>query len=347
MIFLCLMAFFQINCLSTEVLLPQGKSLIENRSHFRTHLLDPNQKDEIDREQLGKFIHVSISELSPVKYYDKEVYVSSQVNLTATAAVTNLDDYKNYTVKYLWQVKNEVIYTGTECRKIIYTFGSADSDTYLGLTVVVSLNDIILHVGVARQALIVRDPISLQDTIGKLFIEHYEILSVTFELNGTAPFWYCYNFCFGKNKCIPCDPNEQIMTTTLPVVNIRHWLPYIGTYQMIFSASNIVNQVSKPYTVKIKEAVRRSNVPYVPIICSALAVFILMANFALHLRQRRAPLLETANFEFEDENENEDDINLIKRLRHLLCMGFDDNGVDPATISSILSGSRLAVHKYN
>lgn len=259
-------------------------------------------------------ISVSIS-VAPYKEYQDHIYVPTGVNLSISASVA--EEYANLSLAYKWSTKSGAIAADPKLNKIQYSFKNpADSDF---IRVDVSNST---HNGSSQLDLIVKEQLVVMDPIGKLFLEHGELLHVKLQYKGSPPFRFCYKFC-QDSDFLPCDflacfPEYY---TEDNQIHIDHYLHNVGNYTLMFKIRNVMNEELKHYAIKINDTVRVRTLPFIPIISFILAIFILLIGVALHLHYRKRGYTETADFDFvrtaQEEEEWEEEQSFIQRVRYL------------------------------
>lgn len=284
-------------------------------------------------------------QLQPAHYLYGKNYLATGVNFTATAEITD-EKFKNQLIIYQWVTKNTSITTGQDKQTITYKFDKADPDTYLKVNVMIREAHA-SPTGTSTKSIVVRDPVSIAEPVDKLFIEHGEMLDVSFKFLGTGPFLYCYELYHSsyKHDCFPLRQTED------DKIRIIRYLRWVGNYTLILNVNNIASEQKKAYSVRVIETPRESTVPYVPIVCSASAVLILLIGFALHLKFRSFPIFtETADFDFtrtsRDDSAEEEELwdeeqSFIQRVKLLFLRSMSDRRNSSMTSSNYADRSRL------
>lgn len=306
--------------------------------------LNVTQKTNTDQNTKDNYnIPVNI-QFQPAHYLHDKNYIATNTNLTAKAEILD-DKFKNLTIEYQWSVKEKSIVNSTNASEIVYSFSSPDEDEFLQLHVVHNPN----ATGFIKKNLVIRDPVTVQDPQGKLFLERGELLDIKLNFTtGTKPINYCLKFCtnlqrnFGEgDECTECKPD---METTGNQVAIVEYLRNVGNYTLVLVADNVASHVAKRYLVKITDTIRPKTIPFVPIVSSILAVIIVLSGLALHMRFKKTLVTETADFDFirHDYNEDEDfwddeEYTFIQRVRYLF-FGIDRD-YDTSVSDSMLSGA--------
>lgn len=245
-------------------------------------------------------------------------YVATGAKLTGSASITD-PAFQNDSLRYIWSTKDGII-SGVDqhSHEIQHVFEHPDESNFIKVQVMDEGNQ---AEGADQFNFDVKTPVTVMDPIGKLFLEHGELLSVNLTYSGSPPFIYCYKFCSTAdlicNDCIP------FYTTQQHYIEIVHYLHNVGEYTLLFTIGNIMNQEVKRYTIKISSAIRLKTIPYAPIVSTILAVCILMTGIALHLRFRQTTFTETADFDFinNDDDDWNQELSFIQRVRYLLCNG--------------------------
>lgn len=262
--------------------------------------------------------------ISPYKSHYGTIYVASGVKINATVTIRDLTTTSNNSdVKIQWSTKDGVISTSLNSTSIEHTFQDESDNNFIRVEVIRGN-----ETGSAQVDFSVREPVNVSDPIGKLFIEHGEMLDVKLSFKGSAPFNYCYKFCIDGN-IIPCDLCFPYFETYKNELSISHYLHSVGQYTLMFDIYNIMNRETKHYTIKINDTVRDQSLPFVPIVCSILAVFILITGVSLHLHFRKTAYTETANFDFirqtQEDDDWEEELSFIQRVRYLFCGDTQDD----------------------
>lgn len=256
--------------------------------------------------------------LRPALILHDKYYVVSKAQLSATAEI-NSEKFRNSSLKYQWATKTGTLVTGTNASQINCTFDKPDDDTFLNLLVVQVGNETNNH-GTSRKNLAVRDPVAISDPIGKLFILHGELLSITLRWTGTGPFKICFRICAESFKKF-CNDCELLFETSEPEYKIDRYLRS-GNHTLLFKVDNLASASDKHYSIRVESTYRPQKVPYVPIVSSISAVLILFSGVALHLKFKKTVDMETANFEFLEIIHDEDELlegdTFWQRVCHLL-----------------------------
>lgn len=326
-VLLLVIYLFQDYCFCQTII---PTSLIDGPSEDVTSLVQI--KDTTNNIQdLSDNIPVSLVVTPLIQKYGI-TYVSTGVNLTVIAVVTN-PTLANISLLYHWSTKSGIISADLKASKIEYTFTQAEPSSFIKVDVVPVNTTAYNLTGEAQINLNVVDPVSISEPAGKLFLEHGELLDIKLQYKGTPPFDYCYKFC-GRTDILPCSVSFLSLTclsnhvTDKNEIAISHYLHSVGSYILYFRISNLMNEQTKEYTIKINDIVRHHNLPYAPIISSILAVIILLSGLALHLHFRKTAYTETANFDFIrqslEEEEWKEEQSFIERVRYLFCRGEDE-----------------------
>lgn len=253
-----------------------------------------------------------ILSISPYKSHFGTIYVPAGEKINATAVIRDLINTNNqFDVSIQWSTREGVIPTDSNLTSIEHVFQNASDDNFIRVDIKHG-ND----TGSAKIDFYVREPVNVLDPIGNLFLEHGEMLDIKLSFKGTGPFYYCYRFCMS-----PCSFCPPIYETSKNELLISHYLSSVGNYTLLLDISNVMNRETKQYTIKIYDSIRGQSLPFVPIVCSILAVFILITGVGLHLHFRKTAYTETANFDFirqtQDDEDWEEELSFIQRVRYL------------------------------
>lgn len=278
--------------------------------------------------------------LEPDVHWLGRNFVPTSVKLNATAEIMD-HHYKDFNFTYKWSTRNTVINEGVNLTKISFSYGQPSEQERLNLTV--SFGD--KYHGFKNKDVVARDPIAIKERDLKLFVEHGELVTADFKLNGTPPIHFCYRFCPSPEMvCEDCYINRYDgRTTTGGELKIAHYLHANGNYTLILKLDNIATTMVKKYSVRVTDTIRPKKIPYVPIISSISAVLIILIALALHVRLRETNYTETADFDFirnsYDEEEWYEEQSFWQRVKYLLFKA--DSSENRGLLSSDLNRSRL------
>lgn len=268
-------------------------------------------------------------------------YVATNTRLVATAEILD-DRFRNMSLTYQWSIKNKTITTDPKASQITYNFTEPHTDFMKVL--VVHLPD---YSGTIQKNLVIRDPINIAEPIGKLFLEHGELVRLTLRFSGTGPYRHCHRFCYEDDQKT-CDECTQFVETRLNEVNITHYLHFIGNYVLLFTVDNVVSQPVKKFSVKITESVVEQTIPYTPIVCTISAVLILLMGVVLHVKLKETVHTETADFDFirhlnEDDEVWDEEQSLSQRVWQILAGSrrLDQNAGPNASLNGSSSFLRI------
>lgn len=264
-------------------------------------------------------------QLNPARYLYGKDYVATGTKITATAEILD-EKYKNLTLTYQWSTKEKTIITDTKSSQISYVFDKPDEDNFLKILVLYQSN----YTGSSSKSLVIRDPINITEPEGKLFIEHGDLLDISLKVKGGQPIEYCHEFCLNKvdretgasimDEDCKCKPNTNLTNSE---IIIKHYLRLVGNYTLLLVVDNVADHLEKHYEVKIRDTTHAQTIPYVPIVCSIVAVLILLTGVTLHMKFKRTVQTETADFDFirtsfADDDEWAEEQSLWQRVSYLL-----------------------------
>lgn len=259
-----------------------------------------------------EFIPVELT-IAPYSEKGGKSYVTTGEEIRAAASILDSKYMTNETT-YVWSTKDgPIIAPNIHFNSIHYVFNHSSDNNFLKVEVKDGSNK---AKGWDQFDFDVKSPVTVFDPKGALFIEHGEMLKVNLTYAGSPSFTYCYTFCTESEFCY-CIIYH---TTQDNEINIARYLHNVGEYTLLFIIYNDLNKEEKHYTIKVTGAIRPGIVPYAPIVCSILAVCILMSGVALHLKFRQTSFTETANFDFthNDDNEWNQELSFIQRVRYML-----------------------------
>lgn len=270
--------------------------------------------------ELDNNIRFSIK-LSPYKEFGDDIYVATNTNLSASVEFYD-SKYLNKPVFYNWTTKSALVAAGWNLSSISFQFKNPAESNYLRLSVIHENEQHIKESGSDQIDLVVKAPVIISNPSGKFFLEHGELLNITLNFNGSGPFNYCYRFCY-DGGILPCEFCFSLQTTDQNHIYITKYLHSVGNHTLYFKISNIMNEETKHYAIKINETVREQSLPIVPIASSIMAVLILICGVTLHLHFRKTAHAETADFDFigpgQEEGDWEEELSFIQRVRYIFC----------------------------
>lgn len=286
-------------------------------------------------QSIGGKIHLKIS---PYQEHHGIIYVLTGVKLNATVDISDLIPQNNSNLTILWSTKDGNITAGLNSTSIEYIFKEPSDSNFIRVDVTRG-NDTIS----AQIDLSVKAAVNVSEPIGKLFLEHGELLDVKFKIAGSKPFKYCYKFC-QDGSILPCDFCFSYYETYENEIPISHYLHLVGNYTLMFYISNIVSEQTKHFTVKINDTVRPAMMPIAPLVSSVMAVCILLSGLVLHLHLRKKAYTETANFDFirqpQEEEDWEEELSFIQRVRYLFCGENQDDYDENRQLTGAIGANR-------
>lgn len=285
--------------------------------------------------------------LTVVPHVDKllSVLVPTGVDIKANAAISDSKFLTNMTT-YRWSTKDGPIKADPSSRNISIKFNKPDETNFIKVDVShIKPNTTINDTGSAQFDFTLKAPLVVSDPVGKLFLEHGELLNINLSFTGSKPFSYCYKFC-ADDSILPCDLCLIRHDTYDDYLPINQYLHQVGNYTLMLDINNDYNREIKHYTIRIIDSPRNRTLPFAPIVSSILAVLILLTGVGLHLHFRKTAITETANFDFigdQDDDEWEQEQSFLQRVRFLLCRG----DADEMTESQLLVGDRIQANETN
>lgn len=258
-------------------------------------------------------LSVDIS-IQPSRLLKDRWYIKTHNSINFTAEVSGIEP--NASLIFEWSSSNVTIPGNTS--SIAHVFDTTNEDSTI--KVLVRQNDTQLN-ATAIKKLAIRDEIMIIKRDYKQHIYHGDLFSATFTINGTPPVYYCHELCHNSTRNHNCWP-EECHTTFGPDIITKPIYLHVGSYVLNLSLENIASKLSQSIAIKVIETAREQGVNYVPIICSVLAVLILVTGFALNLKFKKSAFTETADFDFTRntyEDEEWDEVQTLgERVRYLL-----------------------------
>lgn len=273
--------------------------------------------------------------VEPKKIVSDQFIVITGDELKAIATIQDYQRCNETTLTTHWSTKDGPIQTSpANASTIQYKFTKSDNQTFIKVDVFCNNTNTTLS-GSAQVDLVAIDRVVVGDPVGKLFLEHGDLLNVKLVYTGTGPFKYCYRFC-APFDFIPCDICLWTHQTDDKEIPLSRYLGTVGNYTLMFFIENIANSETRHFTIKIIDTIREKTLPFAPIVSSILAVLILVTGVALHLNFRKIEYAETADFDFinhgQEEEDWEEELSFIQRVRNLF---FRENQEE----SSLITGN--------
>lgn len=164
--------------------------------------------------------------------------------------------------------------------------------------------------------IIVKDPVSMINVTGNLWLKHGDLLVINVSCDGSGPsFEYCWEIVpFNETKNnFTC--NEPIVTTTCSFI-IQRYFPEVGSHFIKTFFSNYVSYKEKTIEIRIYDVSKQPQLSTViiPIVCSVLTIVIIIMGIAYHIQQRKHYSVEVADFDFH-QTEDLVEKTFFQRLR--------------------------------
>lgn len=214
-------------------------------------------------------------------------------------------NYLNNSVfNYNWNIDGERFQTETN-NSISYNF--TDEGTAVVKTLVSALlpnND--YKIGIFEKQIEVKFPVTNINVTGNPFLHHGEILHLNVSCNGSSPF--TYNYCWQEVQVNETSANytcTMMATSNTCYFQIFNYFQNYGRYNISIYIRNDIVQAKKVIDVMIYNVTAKPTLStvIVPIVCTLLALTIIVGGIAYFLQQRHRLLVEVADFDFQGESE--------------------------------------------
>ena len=226
------------------------------------------------------------------------VSTASPVNLTAKIHdPSGFFDAANITFK--WIVNSSPQEEGYD-QSIIHNFTQPQINN---ISVIVSaITTTLQKSGLFEISLQSKDPIHNLTADGHTNVELFrdESLQLNIKIDGgTPPFFYCWEITNSTTLGKICK------TTNESFFSIIRYFSEKGKKTLTTSVKNDVSSFTKNMTILIYEIEHRTQLSFVlvPVCSIIIAIFIIVAGIAIHMKQRKELTIEVADFDFQSIDE--------------------------------------------
>ncbi|XP_054282107.1 uncharacterized protein LOC129000137 isoform X2 [Macrosteles quadrilineatus] len=153
----------------------------------------------------------------------------------------------------------------------------------------------------------VKAPVSSVSWVGNNWLQHGDILNLSVSCNGSAPFLYCFQVMVGEYNVTGNETcNHETLITDCQLM-LPRYIHYPGTYTVLIIISNSVSHKVTPVGVNIYEVKKHPqlSVIVVPVVCSGIAVILIIFGAAYYMQSRHRYTIEVADFDFAQANDLE------------------------------------------
>lgn len=145
-----------------------------------------------------------------------------------------------------------------------------------------------------------REPIEFINVTGNTMLTRGDILDIEVECGGSSPWSYCWRPVLHLNETNDGISCSDVMTTNDCTFRIIYLFPQAGRYKVFVNISNDVNRKEKMIDVSIFNVLPEPQLSTVllPVVCSMLAVGIIVAGVFYFIQARHRLTVEVADFDF-------------------------------------------------
>lgn len=184
--------------------------------------------------------------------------------------------------------------------------------------------------GTFVKAIAAKDQVKNISVDGLIWIPRYKNLNLTVHyLGGSPPFWYCYQIVNHPNESsLPNNTCAHLpIYTNMPYFNVGRYFKKDGKYSLLLSAGNQVSSLLNRHTeISIFEVPHQMqlSVVIIPITSCILALCIVVAAIAYHLKYRATHKVEVADFDFTHQASDDlDEKSFFERIHESFSASFN------------------------
>lgn len=223
-------------------------------------------------------------------------YLSSE---NETVILTNISDpsdfFSHSFVYYMWYVDNQRLPNAIG-PNLTHNFTAGDKVVLVSVT---AYHPVLgYREGTFTTVVKARDPIGVINMTGRTILTRGDIFDMEVECGGSPPWSYCWKPVFNENETeAHCD---EVMTTNVCEFRIIYFFPQAGRYKMLINISNDVNLKTDLIPVTIFNVLPEPQLSTViiPVVCSLLAVAIIVVGVFYFIQTRHRFTVEVADFDF-------------------------------------------------
>ena len=250
------------------------------------------------------------------------------------------DFFASFSKSYEWLV-NDVVVNGTESvLKHIFPPATEAYNVTCSVLVISEQKKMDRHGNLTR-SLISKEPISKLEVTGKFFISRNQTLDLSITCaSGSPPFFFCKEIDYIDDNCTTL----QLLPSDECAFHIDWYFRTAGKHNVSLRVTNDVSSAFERIEISVLDFEITPSITFVvvPVVCSVLAVFIIVFGIALHVQQRRRGFtVEVADFDFSARDDSDLLVKtFFQRLRESLVSSvrrsflFRHHGHDMATESS-------------
>lgn len=171
----------------------------------------------------------------------------------------------------------------------------------------------------------VKDSIQKLKYSGKTFISRNQTLDLKVTcVTGSGPFSICEEFDPNtEDNCTILHNSRQIDDCRF---NVTHYFRYPGKHNVSLRVTNDVSSFYDRIEIQVVDFTVQPSISFVviPVVCSIMAILIVVFGIAIHLQHRKRFTVEVADFDFSARDESLIEKTFWERLRESIVTGFKE-----------------------
>ncbi|KAG8223481.1 hypothetical protein J437_LFUL001975 [Ladona fulva] len=175
-------------------------------------------------------------------------------------------------------------------------------------------------------------PVANVSINGTNWLKHGDMLNLQITCKGSYPYSHCVHIVTGSYNVTgneTCRPGEG---STAPFCEFyyMHYFPLATTYTVLIIIANDVSVKVTQVAVNIYEVTKKAqlSVIVVPVVCSIMAVVLIVFGVAYYVQNRRRFVVEVADFHFGHEDVGMEYKTFNERLKEAILNAFNRSIVD-------------------
>uniref|UniRef100_T1J417 PKD domain-containing protein n=1 Tax=Strigamia maritima TaxID=126957 RepID=T1J417_STRMM len=237
------------------------------------------------------------------KLVPRDQYLSCR---NETVLVTKIHDPSDYfskaNINYIWNINNNIV-IGENGPNLTRTFDEPkDWNVLVVATAYLPDGNRGKYVGGSFSTTVKsRAPIDTINVTGKVVLKHGDLVDLQVDCDGSNPWSYCWMAVPEINGSqIEDAVCSEVLTTNDCQFKVIYYFRKSGHHEMLLNISNDVNRVIKRQGITIYTAVPEPQLSTViiPVVCSLLAIAIVLIGIFSYAQSRRQFHIEVADFDF-------------------------------------------------
>lgn len=231
--------------------------------------------------------------------------------------------FDSFDKSYTWSVDSESVNCSEP--QLNHTFTSARPHNVSLHVLAISATKHMDRYVDMTQVITVKDPIQKLKYSGKTFISRNQTLDLKVTCaTGTGPFKICEEFDpITDDNCTVLPNTRQIDDCSF---NVTHYFRSSGKHNVSLRVTNDVSSFHDRLEVQVVDFNVQPSITFVviPVVCSIMAILIVVFGIAIHLQHRKRFTVEVADFDFSARDDSLIVKTFWERLRESIVTGFKE-----------------------